>query len=175
MAIALGLGLLAAVATSCGATGVKGGLPAARASVIKREIADVQKFVDRGDCQDLNGQLRQVDQEIDNLPASVDAGLVANLRQGSAKLRDSAVQACNTPTTPATTPTTPTTPVETVPTTPTTTETTTTPPDTVTDTIPTTTDVVPPVTTPAATTPAATTPPAATGPGGAPAPDGGTG
>jgi hypothetical protein len=176
LALALGLGLLAAVAASCGSTGVRGGLPATRADVIKREVGDVQEFVARGDCQDLNGQLRQVDQEIDNLPPSVDQTLVDNLRQGSARLRDTAVQACNEPET--------TTQTDTVPAAPVTTDTTpTTPPDTVTETIPTTTDVVPPpATTPPATTapdqtaPAPTpTTPGSTGPGGAAAPDGTTG
>jgi hypothetical protein len=171
LALALGLGLLAAVATSCGGSGVEGGLPASRAEVIKREIQDVQEFVARGDCEDLNGQLRQVDQEIDNLPASVDEDLVANLREGSAKLRDTAVQACNQPetTTQQTETTTPPAVTETTPTTP---------PDTVTETVPTTTDVVPPPTTTTPTAPPATpttvTPPAVTGPGGAPAPDGTT-
>jgi hypothetical protein len=144
LVLVFGLGVLAAVATSCGQGGVHGGIPSSRAADLKRQIGDVQEFVDRGDCGELTGQLRQVDQEIDNLPASVSDRLVANLREGADRLRQTAVQACNerTQTSTQTTETTPTVITETVP--------------TETTTVPTTTTTTPTTTTP--TTPTTTTP-----------------
>jgi hypothetical protein len=133
------LGLAAAFAASCTSTGVKGGLPSTSANDLKSQIADVQEFVDRGDCDGIDGQLRQVQQAIDNLPPSTDEKLVSNLRQGADQLQTTAIAACN-----ARTETQTETPTQTAP------------PQTVTEQIPTVTE--PPATT---TTPpdTATTPP----------------
>jgi hypothetical protein len=156
---AFAVGLLAAFAASCAGNGVKGGLPQSSANDLKAQISDVQEFVDRGDCDGIDGQLRQVQQAIDNLPESTDEALVANLRQGAEQLQATAITACNsrTETTPQTQPQT-------------------TPQETVTEAIPTVTETVP--TTPPETTPTVppettatvppteqTTPPAATVPG----------
>jgi hypothetical protein len=156
---AFAVGLLAALAASCAGNGVKGGLPQSSADDLKAQISDVQEFVDRGDCDGIDGQLRQVQQAIDNLPESTDEALVANLRQGAEQLQATAITACNTrtQTTPQTQPQT-------------------TPQETVTEAIPTVTETVP--TTPPETTPTVppettatvppteqTTPPAATVPG----------
>jgi hypothetical protein len=156
---AFAVGLLAAFAASCAGNGVKGGLPQSSADDLKAQISDVQEFVDRGDCDGIDGQLRQVQQAIDNLPESTDEALVANLRQGAEQLQAAAITACNSRT--STTPQTQT-------------QTQTVPQQTVTEAIPTVTETVPtapPDTTPTAptettpTVPPATTPPAATVPG----------
>ncbi len=93
--MAFALGLLAAFGSSCAGTGVKGGIPQASADDLKSQISDVQEFVDRGECDGIDGQLRQVQQAIDNLPASTDEALVANLRQGAEQLQSTAISACN--------------------------------------------------------------------------------
>jgi len=94
------------------------------AASLNEELGDIQEFVERGDCSELNGQLRQVQEGIDNLPSSVDPALVSNLTEGLDRLRGQSVEDCNADTTTTeTTETTETaTTVETVPeTTPTTT------------------------------------------------------
>ena len=133
---AFAVGLLAAFAASCAGNGVKGGLPQSSADDLKAQISDVQEFVDRGDCDGIDGQLRQVQQAIDNLPESTDENLVANLRQGADQLQSTAIEACNqrtqtqtqaqtqpqetvTEAIPTVTETVPTTPTQTTPTTPT--------------------------------------------------------
>ena len=154
---AFAVGLLAAFAASCAGNGVKGGLPQSSADDLKAQISDVEEFVDRGDCDGIDGQLRQVQQAIDNLPESTDEALVANLRQGAEQLQATAITACNSRTETA-----PQTQTQTVPQ-----ETVTEAIPTVTETVPTTppdtTPTVPPETTP--TAPVETTPPAATVPG----------
>jgi hypothetical protein len=158
LALAFVLGLAAAFAASCAGNGVKGGLPSTSADELKAQIADVHEFVDRGDCDGIDGQLRQVQEAIDNLPGSTDEALVANLRQGTEQLQSTAISACNAspttqttqtqetvteaiPTVTQTVPTTATTPApETTPTTPTTPEETTPTPET---TVPTTEQPLP--------------------------------
>jgi predicted lipoprotein len=155
---AFAVGLLAAFAASCAGNRVKGGLPQSSADDLKAQISDVQEFVDRGDCDGIDGQLRQVQQAIDNLPESTDEALVANLRQGAEQLQATAITACNSPTETTTQTQTQTTPQETV------TEAIPTVTETVPTTPPETTPTVPPETTP--TVPTETTPPpAATVPG----------
>jgi hypothetical protein len=151
LVLAFVLGLAAAFAASC-TSGVKGGLPQSSANDLKSQIADVQEFVDRGECNGIDGQLRQVRDAIDNLPASTDSKLVANLRQGVDQLQNTAISACNSRTETQTQ--TQTQPQETV----------TEAIPTVTQTVPETTPTVPPETTP--TVPPETTPtvPPATAP-----------
>ena len=74
---------------------VDGGIPSTSAEELKAQIADVQEFVDRDDCDGIDGQLRQVTEAIDNLPASTDERLVENLRQGAQQLQSTAITACN--------------------------------------------------------------------------------
>jgi hypothetical protein len=147
LVLAFVLGLAAAFAVSCTSTGVKGGLPETSATDLKAQIADVQEFVDRGDCDGIDGQLRQVQQAIDNLPASTDERLVANLRQGAEQLQSTAISACNSRTETQTQTTPPETVTEQVPTVTVPPTTTTTPP------ADTTTTPVPPETTPTEPTP----------------------
>jgi hypothetical protein len=151
LVLAFVLGVSAAFAASCTSGGVKGGLPQTSANDLKAQIADVQEFVDRGDCDGIDGQLRQVQEAIDNLPASTDEALVTNLRQGAERLQSTAITACNSRTETQTQSQTQ--PQETVTETiPTVTETV---PET-TPTVPETTPTVPPETTP--TEPSATEP-----------------
>jgi hypothetical protein len=95
LVLAFVLGLAAAFGASCAGDGVEGGIPSTSAEELKAQIADVQEFVDRDDCDGIDGQLRQVTEAIDNLPASTDERLVENLRQGAQQLQSTAITACN--------------------------------------------------------------------------------
>lgn len=161
---AFALGLAAAALVACG--GTTDGIPSADASNLDQQLGDVQEFVQRGECGGLNGQLRQVQEGIDNLPSSVDPALVDNLQQGLDRLRDQSVEDCNdTRTEPAeTTETVP----ETVPqTTPETV------PETTPETVPETTPQTPTETTPQPPVETTPTTPETPGEGGAGV-DGGT-
>jgi TolA-binding protein len=146
--LALLLGAGAALLVACGG-GTKGGIPAASAGELKSQIADVQQAVDDGRCEDVSGQLRQVDESIDALPATVDERLRQSLRDASDRLHKSSLEECKVQTE---TTQTQTVPAQTVP--------------TVTQTVPTVTQTVPAQTTttpPPATTatvPTTTSPPA---------------
>jgi len=85
---------LAASVSACGER-VRGGIPEADATVLQREIADVERFVASDRCGEIEGQLRQVDERIDNLPSSVSERLEENLRAGADRLRAVAVEECN--------------------------------------------------------------------------------
>lgn len=176
--LALALGVGAALLVACGG-GTKAGIPGAIAGDLKAQIEDVQQAVQDGRCEDVSGQLRQVDDAIDDLPETVDARLRQSLRDASDALRRTAVSECNeaetqtTETTPAQTQTqaqTTETPTATVPP-----ETTTAPPATQTVPPPTTVQPPPPPPPPVVPTtppvppaePPASPPPAATPGGGA--------
>jgi outer membrane biosynthesis protein TonB len=163
------LGVGAAVLAACG-SGSDSGIPAANAGDLKSQINDVRQAVDDGRCSDVPGQLRQVDEGIDDLPPSTDDQLVNNLRDGANKLLDLAREECDA--TPAETTTTETTTTETtttetapVETTPQPTETTTTETPTTTTAPPTTTQPAPPPPEPAPVPEPVPPPPAGT-PGG---------
>lgn len=91
------LGVGAALLVACGA-GTEGGIPAANADDLKSQIEDVRQAVDDGRCSDVPGQLRQVDEGIDDLPPSTDEQLVTNLRDGADTLRRLAADECEAPT-----------------------------------------------------------------------------
>jgi outer membrane biosynthesis protein TonB len=150
--LALLLGAVAALLVACGG-GTKGGIPAASAGELKSQIADVQHAVDDGRCDDVSGQLRQVDDSIDALPSTVDQRLRQSLRDASDRLHTSALAECKAQTE--------TTQTQTVPT-----ETQTQAPPTETQTVPTVTQTVPvpPTTTPAPTTTRPVPPPTTTSP-----------
>ncbi len=133
--IAALLGVGAALLAACG-SGSDAGIPAANAGTLKSNITDVREAVDGGRCSDVPGQLRQVDEGIDDLPPSTDDSLVNSLRDGASKLLELARAECGA------------TPTETTPTETTTTETT-----------PTTTATTETTPTETQTTPTATTPP----------------
>jgi hypothetical protein len=163
--VALLLGVCAALVAAC-AGSTRGGIPAASASDMKSQLEDIRERVDGGNCGELNGQLRQVDEGIDALPGSVDEQLKQALRDGANRLRDAAPRECNeiqastqtqtetvppviTETAPEETTTTATTPTTTTPTT----------------TVPTTTTPAPP-TVPTVAPEPPVQPPPAIGPGG---------
>ncbi|HEV7805004.1 MAG TPA: hypothetical protein VGO80_04245 [Solirubrobacteraceae bacterium] len=160
--VALALGVGAALLVACGAS-TKGGIPAASAGELKSQIADVQQAVDGGRCDDLEGQLSQVDDGVQALPATVDRRLRSSLRDAADRLRREAVDECDggEPTTPTTTE-----PAETQTEPPPTTTTTTTP----TTTAPAQTQTEPPPTTPPPPPPVTTQPPAVEPPPAEPAP-----
>ncbi len=142
--LALALGVGAALLVACGG-GTTGGIPGAIAGDLKSQIEDVQQAVEDGRCEDVSGQLRQVDDAINDLPSTVDDRLRQSLREASDTLRRTAVTECND--------------VETTTTETTTTETTETPStETQTQTAPPTTATAPPETT-TAPPPAAVPPP----------------
>jgi len=91
LALALGVGV--ALLVACGG-GTKGGIPAASAGELKSQIADVQQAVDDGRCDDVSGQLRQVEDSIDALPSTVDKRLRQSLRDASDRLHESALSEC---------------------------------------------------------------------------------
>lgn len=173
-ALALLLGMSAALLAACGGGGTKSGIPSASAGELKSQITDVGQAVDDGRCSDVSGQLKQVDQAIEELPQTTDDQLVNALRDGSTRLRREAIDECDpnagTDTTETTTTETTTTetlpeedPTQTLPTetteTPTTTTPTTPPPPPTGGTPPVTPPPPPPVTPPVAPTPPPPTPP----------------
>jgi outer membrane biosynthesis protein TonB len=178
--LALALGAGAALLVACGGASTKGGIPAASAGELKSQIEDVQQAVDGGRCNEIDGQLRQVDDTVNALPATVDERLRRSLRDAGDRLRRAAISECGDTTTTPTTTTPPQTQTEpqTQTQTPTATQpppTTTTPPQTTTQPPPTTTPQPPqPPVPPPAEPPAPQPPPATTGGGtpggGAPAP-----
>jgi len=92
--LALALGVGAALLVACGG-GTESGIPAAIAGDLKSQIEDVQQAVEDRRCEDVSGQLRQVDDSIDDMPASVDERLRQSLRDASDTLRRTAVSECN--------------------------------------------------------------------------------
>jgi len=78
------LSLIAAAAalglSACGST--EGGIPGSDADTLRKELGDVANFVERGDCDEIDGQLRQVRNAVVELPNSVDAELRDNLDEG---------------------------------------------------------------------------------------------
>jgi cell division protein FtsN len=91
--LALLLGIGAALLVACGG-GTKNGIPAAIAGDLKSQFEDVQQAVEDGRCEDVSGQLRQVDDGIDDLPSTVDERLRQSLRDASDTLRRTAVTEC---------------------------------------------------------------------------------
>jgi hypothetical protein len=129
----------AAALAACGSGGDHG-IPAASANDLKREIQDVGKAVQDNRCEDISGQLRQVDEGIDDLPPGVDEQLRTSLRDGANRLLSAARDECDdTPTETTTT--------ETVP------------EETTTETVPTETETTPPEETTTAPPPPTTTTP----------------
>jgi hypothetical protein len=78
------LSLLAAAAAlalgACGST--EGGIPQSDADTLREELGDVANFVERGDCDGVDGQVRQVRAAVAELPNSVDTELRQNLNDG---------------------------------------------------------------------------------------------
>jgi hypothetical protein len=123
--LALLLGMSTALLAACGAGGTKSGIPSASAGELKSQITDVGQAVEGGRCDEVEGQLKQVDEGIDQLPETTDDELVSALRDGADRLRSVSVEECDedagtatttTETTPAQTDTVQTPPTDTQPT-----------------------------------------------------------
>ena len=93
--LALLLGPSTALLAACGGGGTKSGIPSASAGELKSQITDVGQAVDDGRCTDVAGQLKQVDQAIEELPKTTDDQLVNALRDGSTRLRRRAIDECD--------------------------------------------------------------------------------
>jgi len=164
-ALALLLGISAALLAACGgASGTKSGIPSASAGELKSQITDVGQAVDSERCDEVPGQLRQVDEGINQLPKTTDDELVSALRDGADRLRRVAIDECDpdngTQTTTTQTDTTETVPEEPAPTDPVPDEPTEEPTQTIPPvTAPTPPPVTPPPVTPPPVTPTPPTPP----------------
>ena len=86
--------VLVAGASACGQTGTRGGLPEESAQALRAQLRDVEQAVQRGECEGLDAELLEVDEAIDDLPASVDDRLERRLRNGAARLRETAQSDC---------------------------------------------------------------------------------
>jgi hypothetical protein len=145
--IALLLGVGAALLVACGTGGTKGGIPAASAGELKDQLETVRRAVADKRCDDVGGQLDQVDENISSLPGTVDKRLRKSLGDAADLLRQTAKDECKVETETQTQ-------TQTVET-----QTQTQPPQTQTQSVPPPTQTTPPATT---TTPPTTTPPATT-------------
>ncbi len=131
------LGAGAAVLVSCGSSGA-GLIPSANAGPLVADFQEVERAALKGggNCAPTEAALRTTERDFAALPASVDAGLRAKLRQGISHLHDQALELCTQPLT-TTTGSSSTTPTTTPPSTQTKTESTsTTPPSSTTGTGP---------------------------------------
>jgi hypothetical protein len=154
-ALAVLLGVLAAVLIACGGSGA-GLIPTGDAGPLQSDFEAIAAAAQSGNgsCESTKAAIAKTEQDFRALPGSVDNGLRNTLRQGIDNLRERALVACTQPLPQSTA-------------TSNTTKTTETPPTTT--TTPPTTDTTPPTTTPTTSTP----PPTTTGPGGGtPAPGG---
>ncbi|HEX8084333.1 MAG TPA: hypothetical protein VF529_08580 [Solirubrobacteraceae bacterium] len=145
--LALVLGVLSAVAVSCGDDGDdKKLLAPSRASEIKDELDKIDERVTKGECDELAPAFTRLERAINGLPRSTDRRLRRRLVDGVANLQRIAPEQCrdNRPETTDTTETAP--------------ETTTTPPETETTPPPTETTPPPTETTPPPTTDVPTPP-----------------
>jgi len=102
--LALLLGAGATLLVGCGGGGgTKNGIPAASAGDLKSQITDVRQAVESKRCDEISGQLRQVDDGIAGLPSTVDPRLAESLREAGARLSSTATSECEreeeTPTT----------------------------------------------------------------------------
>lgn len=174
LALAAMLGVAAALLVACGSSSGKL-IPVADSGPLQGDFETVVVDAESasGKCSATEAALAKTEQDFTALPASVDSGLRATLRQGIDNLRARALALCAQPlaqTTPTSTTSQPTTSTSTT-TTPTTTPSTTTPTTTTPSTTPTTTS--PGGGTPAE--PGEATPGSGGAPGGGDAPGGGTG
>jgi hypothetical protein len=88
-ALALTLGVAAALAlVSCGKRDTKGLLPGDTASQIVSNLDQIKADAAAGDCTSAAAEVGAVQDQIDNLPSSVDSRLRTNLEQGAQALAD---------------------------------------------------------------------------------------
>lgn len=88
--------LAAAAALGLGACGgnTEGGIPRSDADTLRAELGDVERFVDRGDCDEVDGQVGQVRNAVAELPNSVDPALRENLNEGVGRLESVVATDC---------------------------------------------------------------------------------
>ena len=167
---ALLLGLACAFAVACGEKD-EGLLSAGRAEGIQNNLDDLDRAVERGDCDVAASQISDLERQVAALPQGTDRALRDRLQEGIDNLASIAPTECGEDDQKTQTETQPTT--ETTP--PPTTETT--PPPTTETTPPPTTETTPPPTTETTPPPPDTTPtlPPETPPGGEEAPSGAAG
>jgi hypothetical protein len=117
LAAPVALGLLAALLVACGGSG-KGLIPAAAAGPLRSDFEAVAHAAESGDgsCAGTEAAIGRTEKDFYALPASVDAGLRARLKQGVENLRSRALAMCAQPAPTATTNATPTVTTETTPT-----------------------------------------------------------
>jgi hypothetical protein len=146
------LGVAAALLVSCGSSG-KGLIPAANAGPLQADFEAVDQAASNGNgsCTETESAIAKTEQDFNDLPVNVNAGLRSTLLKGISNLAARARALCAQPLGGATTGTTATTTTETTPT----------------ETTPTETQPTTTTTTPTSTTPTSTT--GGTG-GGTPAP-----
>jgi hypothetical protein len=142
------LGAAAALLVSCGSSTAKL-IPVADAGPLQSDFEEVAQAAEAGDgdCSATQTAIAKTEQDFNELPSSVDAGLRDTLHQGIDNLRNRALTLCTQPLVQASTATTSKTTTSTTTTTPTTTPTSTTP-----------TTTTPTTTTPTTSTPTSTTP-----------------
>ncbi len=130
-ALAVALGVLAALLISCGGSG-KGLIPVADAGPLQSDFEAVAQAAENGDgsCASTESALLKTEQDFAALPPSVDSGLRTTIRQGIENLRTHALALCAQPLPQSTVTTTPKTTTSTTSTTTTPTETQTTPTET---------------------------------------------
>lgn len=169
LGLAGALGAACALLVACGSSG-KGLIPSTNAGPLSSDFDSVAQAVSAGDCAAMQRALDQARRDFNALPASVDSGLRANLRQGLSNLEQIAPTECAR--TQSQSQTSQTTSSQTSSTTTTTSSSTTSTPTTSTTTSTTTT----PTTTSSTTSSSSSTTTPTTGPstgGGTPAPSGG--
>jgi cell division septation protein DedD len=167
LAVAAVLGVLAALLVACGDRSRL--IPSGDAGRLQGDLDNLQNVVSSGDCERIRATLQRLQDDLVQLPSTVDIRLRNRIQEGVAALVNQAPEACaqaqaDTTTTDTTTTET----TETTETTDTSTETT----DTSTETTP--TETTPTDTTPTETAPTETTPPPTEGTGGTGVPPGDT-
>ncbi len=88
--------LAAAAALGLGACGgsTEGGVPRSDADTLREELGDVERFVERGDCDEVDGQVLQVRNAVAELPNSVDPELRENFSEGVGRLESVVASDC---------------------------------------------------------------------------------
>jgi hypothetical protein len=85
--------LTAALLAGCGGSS-KALIPTANAAALQNDVNYVGQFVAAGNCVKSRGWIAAAQRDLARLPASVNAGLVAQLQAGVADLATSAQQEC---------------------------------------------------------------------------------
>ena len=88
--------LAAAAALGLGACGgsTEGGIPRSDADTLREELGEVERFVERGDCDEVDGQVLQVRTAVAELPNSVDPELRETHSEGVGRLESVVASDC---------------------------------------------------------------------------------